>query len=208
MTSCLTDDVIAEVATPGGAPLTTQIAEHLADCGDCRGRFAGAVSVLHAPVVAAEIARLDAADQKHKSGRVWKRSGIAALAASVGGLLLLPALMRESGPSSSRDLRDDESTMTMTMAPSVVAPRGTVSTAPSLTWKAVPGADRYQATIFDETGGVVWSAQATDTVLSVPNRIIRNNKKYLWNVRARTSFDRWAESDLVEFSVYAGRDGN
>jgi len=75
-----------------------------------------------------------------------------------------------------------------------------------LRWSAVAGADRYRVTVFDATGGVVYAAEASDTVVAFPDSVsLTPGASYLWKVDARTSFDRWAASDLAEFRVAESR---
>jgi hypothetical protein len=71
-----------------------------------------------------------------------------------------------------------------------------------LRWSHVAGADRYRVTVFDATGGVVFASEASDTVVAFPDSIaLVPGAAYLWKVDARTGFDRWAASALIEFSI-------
>jgi len=71
-----------------------------------------------------------------------------------------------------------------------------------LRWSHVAGADRYRVTVFDATGGVVYTAEASDTVVAFPDSVpLVPGAAYLWKVDARTGFDRWAASVLAEFRV-------
>jgi hypothetical protein len=75
-----------------------------------------------------------------------------------------------------------------------------------LRWSHVAGADRYRVTVFDATGGVVYAAEASDTVVAFPDSIaLVPGASYLWKVDARTGFDRWAASELIEFRVAGPR---
>jgi len=61
-------------------------------------------------------------------------------------------------------------------------------------------------TVFDATGGVVYAAEVADTVVTFPDSIaLVPGDSYLWKVDARTGFDRWAASELVEFRVAGPR---
>ena len=95
-----------------------------------------------------------------------------------------------------------EPAVTTTVSPNVIAPRGTIAAARMLVWTGVPHADRYRLTVFDGTGRVVWEAQTSDTATLLPDSIrFQPGASYIWKVEARTSWNRWVSSDLVEFSI-------
>ncbi|OLD18763.1 MAG: hypothetical protein AUJ01_06985 [Acidobacteria bacterium 13_1_40CM_3_65_5] len=76
----------------------------------------------------------------------------------------------------------------------------------ALRWSPVAGADRYRVTVFDATGGVVFVADVSDTAVAFPDSVaLVPGASYLWKVNARTGFDRWAASELAEFSIAAPR---
>ena len=90
--------------------------------------------------------------------------------------------------------------------PVPLAPIGPVADAAILRWSAVAGADRYRVTLFDAGGRVVYEARLPDTVAALPDSIVlAPGRTYLWKVEARTGFDRWAASELVEFSIAGNR---
>ncbi len=61
-------------------------------------------------------------------------------------------------------------------------------------------------TVFDATGGVVYATELADTVVAFPDSVaLIPGDSYLWKVDARTGFDRWAASELAEFSIAAPR---
>ena len=66
----------------------------------------------------------------------------------------------------------------------------------------VRGANRYRVTLYDSTGRVLWEAATTDTLVALPDSLaLRHDARYFWRVHARTGFDRWTESNLVEFRL-------
>ena len=69
-------------------------------------------------------------------------------------------------------------------------------------WTSVPRADRYRLTVFDRDGTVVWEAEGSDTAVALPRSILDGRgTALLWKVEARTGWDRWVASELIEFSV-------
>jgi hypothetical protein len=84
----------------------------------------------------------------------------------------------------------------------VIAPRGVVTSAPAVVWSLVPGADRYRVSVFDSVGRVLWETSTADTILAVPDSVgLTHGAAYFWRVHARTGYDRWIESSLVEFRL-------
>lgn len=83
-----------------------------------------------------------------------------------------------------------------------MSPVGDVASAATLQWTLVAGADRYRVTLFNAAGAVLFEAQVTDTAVTLPDSVvIAQGRSYLWKVEARTGWDRWAASDLIEFRV-------
>jgi hypothetical protein len=71
-----------------------------------------------------------------------------------------------------------------------------------LRWSAAAGADRYRVTLFDADGRVLYETEVGETVAPLPDSVAPGpGRPYLWKVEARTGFDRWSASDLVEFTV-------
>jgi hypothetical protein len=81
-----------------------------------------------------------------------------------------------------------------------------VAVVDDLRWSPVAGADRYRVTVFDATGRVMYASEVSDTVVLFPDSVLLvPGAAYLWKVDARTGFDRWAGSELVEFRVAGPR---
>lgn len=121
-------------------------------------------------------------------------------AAAAAALVLFLLWPRPSEAPGSPEFR--EPAVTTTVSPAVVGPRGVIDTARMFVWTAVPHADRYRLTLFDNTGLVVWETQTSDTATPLPDSIrVQPGASYLWKVEAQTSWNRWVGSDLVEFSI-------
>src|SRR6267378_2137579 len=85
------------------------------------------------------------------------------------------------------------------------SPVGVVAQAETLWWTSVAGADRYRVTLFDGGGRVLFETQLADTLAVLPDSIVLDHgRPYLWKVDARTGWQRWAASGLVEFSIAGG----
>lgn len=93
-------------------------------------------------------------------------------------------------------------TITAAASPVLMAPVGVVADARTLRWTGVAAADRYRVTLFDATGAVVHETQTADTLVALPSSVsLARGRGYFWKVEARTGWNRWSASDLVEFSV-------
>jgi hypothetical protein len=160
----------------------SRVEEHLADCDVCRTEVI-------------EVARLLRTQPRRRSWYV--PIGVAAAAAAVL-LLVWPQPAEE--PALPPNYR--EPVVTTTAAPSAIAPRGAIVAASRFVWTAVPHADRYRLTVFDEAGSVLWEAQTSDTAAALPESIrLKRSAAYFWKIEAQTGWNRWVGSDLVEFSL-------
>lgn len=71
-------------------------------------------------------------------------------------------------------------------------------------WGHVSGADRYELTVFDADGKIVWDTTTTQAVVAAPTGgRLETGRKYFWRVRARIGWDRWVSSDFAEFTLRA-----
>jgi hypothetical protein len=123
-------------------------------------------------------------------------------ATAAAALLLVVSL-----PKSSHDNRraHRERAITAVAGPVLDSPVGAVAGATVLRWSTVAGADRYRLTLFDARAHVVYETQLTDTVAVLPDSIVLvPGQRYLWRVVARTGWNRWSASDLVEFRIVPG----
>lgn len=155
---------------------------HLGECDACRAEVVDVMRLL----------------RQRSSARRWLRGlGVTAAAAAVllltihlGGLDWLPGSTYREAP------------VTSAAAPTPIAPLGAVPAAHVLTWTSVPLADRYRVRLFDAGGAVLWDTEIPDTSAAVPRVVVLTpGLPYYWKVEARTSFDRWAASELVRFTI-------
>lgn len=189
---CFDDDTIAALAE-GTLEEAARAAllPHLAECPRCRRAVASVARALADPGIAREVAAVTGAGRRR-----FLRVAIPAAAAAV--LLLLfgwPRGLNEHGT-------EHRAPPTATAVPVPIAPIGVVAGAGSLQWTAVPGADRYRLTLSEASGRVVYESQVTDTMAVLPESVVLvPGYSYIWLVEARTGFDRWSTSRLVEFSI-------
>ena len=167
---------------------------HLAGCARCRGAVASVARALADPGVAREVRGVE--------GAGWRRFYRIALPLAAAAALLLvlawPRQANDGGPPHRGPPADAS-------APVTVSPIGVVADAATLQWTAVAGADRYRVTLSDAAGRVLYDAQLADTVAALPDSIVLvAGRSYVWLVEARTGFDRWSTSRLVEFSIGGG----
>ena len=189
--ACL-DELGIAAAVDGTAP--RESIEHLSRCAACRTQVAHLARLVEDDSVAREVNRLEA-----RGNLRWPPlrmlAGVAAAAALVVALLpLLPATDAGDG------FRDE--TYAGAIAPVLTAPQTSAGVLASLRWSRVQGATEYRVTVFDEEGGLVWSAETADTTVPVPpDTKLVGGVPYWWRVEARVDFDRWSASELGTFTV-------
>lgn len=205
---CLDEMTVAKVVEQGvDAVESPAVIPHLTTCARCREQVASVARLLGDPSVATEIGRIKVATPP-PARRPWRLVGGGALVAAaaaatfmVGGsrnrVTVVEPLTAVVGAQTHR-----EPGMTTTVAPSVIAPIGAIGAADTFRWTSVPRADRYRLRVFDRGGTAVWEVEVNDTAVVRPDSIAGDRgSTYLWKVEARTGWDRWVASDLVEFSV-------
>jgi putative zinc finger protein len=160
-----------------------RVEAHAAECAECRHELIEVARVLHG---------------RNRRPR-WSLA--ISLAGAAAALLLFFVWPRPGErPTGAPGYR--EPAVTTTVSPAVIAPRGVIPAATTLTWTSVPGVDRYRVMLFDETGRVVWETQRGDTSALLPDSVhLQRGRRYLWKVEAQTSWDRWVGSEFVEFSI-------
>ncbi|MEO5826346.1 MAG: tetratricopeptide repeat protein, partial [Gemmatimonadales bacterium] len=190
--ACLDDVTLAAVADGAlrGTELTAAHA-HLASCSYCRRQLA-AVGVLMAdPAVAATIP--DAGSRSPSARRLGRTAALVTAIAAALILVVLPARSPDSTV-------HREPTLAASAAPIPIAPLGRVVTARTFTWSRVDEASSYRVTLFDSAGTVLFEAQVGDTTVGMPDSVrLDPRDAYRWQVEARTGWDRWSRSVLVEF---------
>ncbi len=199
--ACLADDVVAGLAE-GSLEASARAAAllHLVGCLHCRRAVASVARATGDGAVAREAARVDG---PRRHNRWYWLSASAVAAAAV--LVLMVKQERVVDPLQSGSHRAP--TIASGSAPTTISPAGLVATAAELRWGAVAGADRYRVTLYDASGRVIYEIEPPDTVAALPDSLrLRPGKRYLWKVDARTGFDRWVSSNLVEFSIAEGTD--
>lgn len=193
--ACVDDDTIAALAA--GTLSSEQragVLPHVASCARCHALLASVARALADDGVAREVRAIDNAGWRRVS-----RIVLPLAAAAVLLLLVWPRGLDDGGPGHRGPA------IIVATAPVPISPVGAVAEAARLQWAAVPGADRYRVTLFDAGGGVLYETQLPDTVAALPDSIaLAPGRPYLWKVEARTGVDRWAGSDLVEFSIAGG----
>jgi hypothetical protein len=157
---------------------------HLATCIDCRDEV---------------IALRPLLEVKRRGRRLWGSVALGAAAAAAVILLVLPGGISGPEPSQHRDPALD-------MAPAVKprVPEGPGLRPALLAWSPVAQASRYRATVFDGEGSILFRAEATDSMLQLPDSLrLAPGKPYFWKVEADLGWDQWVSSRLVEFTVSA-----
>lgn len=188
---CLDHETIAALAEGSLDAAARDVAmAHIAGCARCRGAVSSVAHALKDPAVSREVK----ATARPRLRLLTIASGIAA--AAIVAFVALP--WRGADDASTHRAP----TITAAASPILMAPVGVVADARTLRWRGVSGADRYRVTLFDASGGVLSEALTADTASAIPARVsLERGRSYFWKVEARTGFNRWASSDLVEFSV-------
>jgi hypothetical protein len=182
---------------------------HLASCASCRSEVAALSRLITQPAIRSELERLDTAESRTASPRRFVKFGgiiAAAAAAAVVALLLVPRSPQGEGPAGTAQHR--AAVLTLSAPPVTVAPAGPVETPVRFVWTSVPRADRYELTLFDQSGSILWQTESSDTLVVLPDSIaLASGASYFWKVEARIDFDRWSESGLAEFTLMTPSDG-
>jgi hypothetical protein len=201
----LDDDVLAAIIE-GVEPGTHRKAiAHLAKCSECRNRVAAVATLLDDPVVAAEIPHLGRSLQltgaRRWSPARWASVATLAAAALITIVVARPDKIAERASSPKAQLETRREGTITTTAPRILSASTLTSIQDSVRWTSVPHADLYSVRIWNSEGTVVWSAETRDTALALPGVIALGDASYLWEVKARTGWDRWVSSDFVELNV-------
>ena len=197
--ACLDDDAIATLAEgfpDGRAPQLDLV--HLAGCAHCRARVAGVSQLLRNAQVAAEVRHLEAAADGSGTRKRWLP-----LAGGLAATALLVLAVRSS-LSRRHDVQLREEPVTLIAAPVPLQPIGIVARVDLLSWHAVPRATQYRVTLFAQDGSTVWETSTADTVVTLaPGTRLAPGAVYYWKVEARTDWNRWTASELVDVRIGA-----
>ena len=165
------------------------VVAHLLTCARCRSVVRATGGLLADRAVTAEVRE-----------RHWRRWSLPLGIAAAAALMLLVWPRGTNDTSSAPGLRD--TTLTNRVAPVPIAPRASVARVDRFVWSSVPRVDRYRMRVYDDRGAVVWTAEAADTVVALPDSVVLSPRvTYFWKVEAQTEWRRWAASDLVEFRL-------
>jgi len=206
---CLDEMDIAELVDGFDPGANRAAIAHLASCAPCRVQLATATQLIRDPSMVQEIENLESPTRrKRRHGQRISRLAMSAglAAAALAGVLLWPQISHKSDANHGDTVILRERAITTTAAPRILGPVGPATPADSLRWTSVPRADLYRVTIWNREGTVVWEGRTRDTVLGLPDSIRHMRETpLLWDVKARTSWDRWVASDLAEFTVPGAR---
>ena len=206
---CLDDDAVAaivdgDVIEPNA--LREAIA-HLGDCHDCRNRLAAVVHLLDDSEIAAEIDLLDQRQPTVRFGRrrFYQVSAVAMPAAAAVAMLLVrpESFSFRDAVSPNAVQTSREEAVSTVAAPRILSPATVAGSADSLRWTGVPQADLYRIRIWNREGDVVWATDTRSTALPIPRELAHDGGTYLWEVKARTGWDRWVTSDFLEFTIHS-----
>jgi hypothetical protein len=194
-------DVIAAIVDGMDGDSHREGIAHLGNCAECRARLAAVANLLDDPLVAAEIKNLDAHATRRRPAAYWTAGATLAAAAAITIIFVGPNKLnrRANEPVASSETRR-EATVTTTAPPRILSPV-TIAANESLRWTSVPGADLYRIQVWDREGNVLVSEETRDTLLALPPKIARTGGSFLWEVKARTGWDRWVSSDFVELNI-------
>ena len=165
-----------------------RVAKHLNGCPQCRS----------------ELSRASAALIEHGGGRrtlVWL--GPLAAAAVVAMLLLVP-IGRILGPGGEaprlRGAGDEGVAVFDAVSPDdgSAVPSGAVV----FTWRSAAAGARYELTLTDARGDVLWSSATADTVLPLSTQVaLAAGETYFWYVDALLDGARSAATDARRFTI-------
>lgn len=161
--------------------------DHLASCSLCR----------------AEVAQLSPLLRGRSRRRFMHVGGMTTAAAAAAAVLLIVASSqtREGSPADAHRA----GSAPIGAAVELVAPKGADSPVQEWRWRPSPGADRYELTVFDADGRVVWDTSTAQTVVTARPSSLKIGRQYFWRVRARIGWDSWVSSEFAEFTPGGNR---
>lgn len=206
---CLDDDALAALADGAehsNSSVPRLATAHVADCAHCRRRLAAVMRLIDDSAVRSELDALEPA-RRLAVRPGWRRrftvpAGLAAAAAAAIVLLgpLRSGVTTDETQNASGPRR--EAAITATTAPAIVSPVRLAERSDSLHWTSIAQADLYRVRVWDSAGVVVWTTETRATKAGLP-QVLQSGITYLWDVSARTGWDRWVSSDLGEFTIIA-----
>jgi hypothetical protein len=205
----LADEVIVTLIEGNGIEVTDRdnAVAHLSNCLVCRSRVAAVSNLLDDPEIVAEIDQLDELPAKTRADRrrfYRMLSGAIAAAAAVAIIVAGAGRIGARNNASTDTARvSREGIGSASAAPRILAPVTVAAAGDSLRWTSVPQADLYRIRIWNADGTVVWAEDTRDTTLPLPPQLTRSGGPYLWEIKARTGWDRWVTSDFLEFTIHS-----
>lgn len=171
---------------------------HTASCATCRESVAALTRLVADPSIRHELEHLQPARRSMAAGRRFRLlAGVVAAAAVVA--LIMPQLSRLGNEEATPSHRAGD--LSLSAPPVPLSPLGVAVGSIPFEWSSTPLADRYEVTLFDDRGTILWQVHTTDTVAVLPDSVsLLPGSSYFWRSRARIGFDRWTESELVQFS--------
>lgn len=197
---CMDADAIGRISEGRG---TGPEIAHAAECDYCRTRLASVNALLDQPTIRSE---LDAVEvPRQLTHRRWSRTQVASgvlTAAAAAAIVMIGTLKWNTKPS---ERATREVATTATAAPRILSSSINIRPSDSLRWSRVSQADLYEVRIWNTEGTVIWSVETRDSVVAIPG-VLTPNTPYMWDVRARSGWDRWVSSEFVELTVRAAAD--
>ena len=194
----LDDSTIAAIAE--GSRAGHEAVDHLAACDDCRRRVSAVTHLLADPQISGELLAADSGGVRAARKR-WMLASFGTIAAAAAVLLVVVSTRDEFGASTRRETTQilREGTTAANAAPQILS-GASVATGETLTWTSTAQADLYRVRIWNTDGVVVNTTETRDTTLVMPSDL-EPGKTYLWEVKARTGWDRWVSSDFMQLVV-------
>jgi hypothetical protein len=196
-----------------GSDISDARLAHLATCQHCRLELGSIAALMRDPQVSFELHRqrqltLVAAPPSRVSAAALpslRRRSLHIVAGAVAAaavLLLGIRLVTPKMPTTGLSRAFRHASIEVADAPKLRAPVGEVGEKQTLVWTSVAKADLYRVTIFDASGRTVYEAEVPDTVVAwSPDSLTHWTGELRWRVKARTSADRWVDSDFGTLST-------
>ncbi len=198
------DDATLAAIVDGDVSRPDAIA-HLSVCDDCRRRLSAVAHLVDDAELRTEIESLESGSSRPALPKRWRPASIAAIgalaAAAVATFVIsLPNNKSVSSPPPSESIHR-EGAITTTAPPRIISPSAVASVNDVLRWTSVSGADIYRVQVWNTDGRVVFSTDTRDTSLALPTGLNKAGATYLWEVKARTGWDRWVASEFLQFTI-------
>jgi hypothetical protein len=178
------------------------LADHLMRCSDCAEEYRIAADLKPWAAAASDELAPAVEPRRWLDAFSWRHAAVAtaALVLTVSGI----ALWQTMFPTPSPDRGPASATLSVEPLDRAVLP----SPPDFLVWSPVPGADSYQAIVYDFESTPLWeSPSIADPRVRLPEAIrgaLLPGRPYYWRVIVSSGIDRRA-SDLFQFTVTTGQ---